>query len=434
MDYEQFDYIENKMIEAARNHSPGFDEKAWERMEALLDKGLKRKPFLWIWGLLFCLLLGTFSVILYDNKEYSGNKPGRHTLVTTMKKGSGDHSIGETIADNPFEKASAPGGGGTLPANVNKIQATVKKSWKPGKLIKAITSAAADDLKQENKAKYSLVSKFDLSITPALAVSGDDKTGSNLASPPVNEVTGTGNSARLDSPELKEKTDKSTGEKKSGTDEENPLAKAKDLMISKKPSPISKFFLLASIGADNSSVSPLSFRNSKTRALYGVGIGYQLGHRLTIQTGFFATHKIYTAGPGDYKTRPNPYWQTVQLLSVDANCLVYDIPLVVSYSLVQRRKMGIYASVGASSYIMKKENYRYNLYGNNAYRQYDMAYTGNSHFLAHLTLSAGVQRKLTDRFSLGLEPYFGLPLKGVGDGRVKLYSAGLNLRLKYFPF
>ena len=63
-----------------------------------------------------------------------------------------------------------------------------------------------------------------------------------------------------------------------------------------------------------------------------------------------------------------------------------------------------------------------------------MQYTRNTHLLSTLTLAAGIEKKLSDRFIMYLEPSISIPLKGVGDGSVKLYSTGLNLGIKYSPF
>ena len=44
MGKKQFDYIEDRIREAAENSEPAFDEYAWTRMEARLDKENNKKP------------------------------------------------------------------------------------------------------------------------------------------------------------------------------------------------------------------------------------------------------------------------------------------------------------------------------------------------------------------------------------------------------
>ena len=65
---EPFNYIDNKIKEAAENHEIVFEESSWIKMEALLDKEPKRKPFIWLWVLLPILFVGGFGVLVSVNK------------------------------------------------------------------------------------------------------------------------------------------------------------------------------------------------------------------------------------------------------------------------------------------------------------------------------------------------------------------------------
>ena len=40
----QFDDFDKKIKEAAEHHHPAYDEKAWDKMEKLLDQGTNRFP------------------------------------------------------------------------------------------------------------------------------------------------------------------------------------------------------------------------------------------------------------------------------------------------------------------------------------------------------------------------------------------------------
>jgi len=77
-------------------------------------------------------------------------------------------------------------------------------------------------------------------------------------------------------------------------------------------------------------------------------------------------------------------------------------------------------------------NYYYT-YNNNYYEK-ARSYTGNKNLFSVLSISAGIEKKLGPRFSFLAEPYLSFPLAGVGEGSVKLYSAGLQIGLKYSPF
>jgi hypothetical protein len=61
-------------------------------------------------------------------------------------------------------------------------------------------------------------------------------------------------------------------------------------------------------------------------------------------------------------------------------------------------------------------------------------YTGNEHLFSTALLSAGIEKNITKKFAVQLEPTISIPLKGVGDGEVKLFSTSLLLGIKYKPF
>jgi len=185
--------------------------------------------------------------------------------------------------------------------------------------------------------------------------------------------------------------------------------------------------------SDAGSVKLLSFKNNEITPKYGIGIGYQLNKRWSIQTGIYASWKKYIAGPGDYNYKAGSYWTTVKMIKVDASCLVYDIPLTLRYDFIQKPSTIYFATAGLSSFIMKKEDYNYHYIRNNIYYQSKRSFTGNKAFLSEFNVSAGVEKKITSAVSLLAEPSVAIPLAGVGDGGVKLYSTALQLGLKYKP-
>jgi hypothetical protein len=84
-----------------------------------------------------------------------------------------------------------------------------------------------------------------------------------------------------------------------------------------------------------------------------------------------------------------------------------------------------------SSYIMKEEKYDY-LYeypgGPPWTYNWDLK-NKNKHLFSVLSLSAGYTRKLGRIFSVSAEPYFKMPLSGVGFGKVQLNSTGVIVTL-----
>ena len=72
MSKKSFNDIEQAIKTAAEAHEPAFDEQAWKKMEALLDKDKDRKrPFIfWVWWLLpFLIGAGTISYFVFNNNS-----------------------------------------------------------------------------------------------------------------------------------------------------------------------------------------------------------------------------------------------------------------------------------------------------------------------------------------------------------------------------
>ena len=167
----------------------------------------------------------------------------------------------------------------------------------------------------------------------------------------------------------------------------------------------------------------------------GVLINYQLNRRLQLRTGFLTSRKVYQAGEGDYHP-PKIFWNYVSKLEhVDANCLIYEIPLLLQYRLGKQANSPWALSAGLSSLLMKKESYDYDfidLAGQDRYMTGEYENYSN-HFFSTFHLSGSYRLSLSKRWNLGVEPYVKLPLSGVGYGKVRLYSAGIMLSATIHP-
>jgi hypothetical protein len=174
----------------------------------------------------------------------------------------------------------------------------------------------------------------------------------------------------------------------------------------------------------------------KVKLTYGAGLSYTM-NRFTIRSGFYVAKKVYTAGPDDYHP-PNHYWTYyVDLTKVDADCRVYEIPVTASYNFSESKTHNWFVSAGLSSYLMKKETYGYHYKDPTTqmpgYKDWTLK-NGENHIFSILDLSAGYERKLNKRLSVIAEPYFKIPMDGIGFGSIKLNSAGVLFTLSVKPF
>ncbi|MEO8961205.1 MAG: hypothetical protein ABI325_04945, partial [Ginsengibacter sp.] len=146
--------------------------------------------------------------------------------------------------------------------------------------------------------------------------------------------------------------------------------------------------------------------------------------------------KIYDANLSDYHP-PARFWNYYpDLKYINADCKIYEVPLIVNYNFRQTPKYTWFGSAGISSFFMKKEDYSFlskSSSGQTSYNNYTIN-NKNQHYLSSIRLSAGYVRKLKNNISILAEPYLALPLTGVGYGKVKLYSAGILFTINVKPF
>jgi hypothetical protein len=162
----------------------------------------------------------------------------------------------------------------------------------------------------------------------------------------------------------------------------------------------------------------------------GIGLSYFLHPRLSVASGVFYSFK--------------PYRSTGELLygygkpptSLLGECDILDIPINLRFYPLEGKIQRAFISAGLSSYLMLKEHYEL---------EYQDPVTGypyvseidvrgaNNHLLGVINISAGYERKLGQQLSVQVEPYFKVPLSGVGEGDISLKSTGLFVGLNFYP-
>jgi hypothetical protein len=179
-----------------------------------------------------------------------------------------------------------------------------------------------------------------------------------------------------------------------------------------------------------------SQRTNGVGSTFGFTGGYQLNKHWSIETGVsFDKKKYYTAGQYFDKSSIS-YFDTINILSVKGYCNMIDVPINIRYNFgLGNRKTRWTASLGASSYFMHKEYYDYYfVLRNGDYKERGKDYYPSSkNFFAIINIGAGIQQKIGKTTALQIEPYFKIPLSGVGTGKLSFSSTGVNLGIiKHF--
>ncbi|SHO64562.1 hypothetical protein [Algoriphagus zhangzhouensis] len=189
-----------------------------------------------------------------------------------------------------------------------------------------------------------------------------------------------------------------------------------------------KFNLSFQLAPDLSGVKLDQF--GKAGNMIGIGAEYFVKPRLSISSGVFYSYKPYSANEGymiGYGKQPN---------SVFGECDILDIPLNLRIYPFEGKVQRAFVGLGLSSYLMLSEYYELEYYGygaNDSYTQELEVKGKNNHFFGVANFSIGYERKLGKTLSIQVEPYFKVPLNGVGEGDISLKSTGLFVGLKFYP-
>jgi opacity protein-like surface antigen len=438
------------MEEAENNSDSSNHEKAWEKMELLLDEHLpvkkKRRRFIF---LLFPLLLAGGIALFFlqkNNTDHSISQQENSTIQNPVS------SSKTTIAPGPAEKISSDKNNDSAPVSddltsskttpTNRLDQLDQSKTKDNLAFDKITTAKSTkkligekrymqpQKTLKNKVSIKYQTHHNISDDKDLTSENVDPTAkSNEEKKNIDKITAT----KIDSNLIAKTPAIDTSKSKTDTAFDKATVTAKK--VSKKKSSFSKKLSLSfSFGPDVSSVG--IDRPGKLALPYGIGVSYALSKNISVRTGFFVARKIYDADSADYHPPSNFWTYYSNLQKIDANCLVYEIPLSVVYNFASAKKHNWFVSGGLSTYLMKKEKYEYNY--KNPWGQPQVYYrtykNENSHIFSVLNLSGGYQYHLNDRVSVMGEPYIKIPVSGVGYGKVKLNSAGVMFTVSVKPF
>jgi hypothetical protein len=161
----------------------------------------------------------------------------------------------------------------------------------------------------------------------------------------------------------------------------------------------------------------------------GVVIGYQINKHFTVEAGAFWSRKHYYSKASYLNTQPYlpAYYK---LTDVTGDCRMIEIPVNMQYHFRYSRRGNWFATAGASSYLMQREDYNYTTYNAwaNTTKNYDWTYMhATRDWMAVVQLSAGYRFELKRRFQLRVEPYVQIPVKDAGYGRLPLTSGGVRV-------
>ncbi len=428
MQFDAFDDTIKNITD--EDHTTMFsEENSWKKMAQLLDEHLpqskKRRSILWLWlPLLVISTAGSFIVFM-------NNEPGSSRHIASKKV---FNSVAEPVPDIQKNKRYP----NNTAQNESTTTATAAVAQQQKKEVftgnKSHTPANSSYMLKKNVVKIPIQHSRQTNPEPAFAGSEsfvhqkDTVTTTVTATVTKNNTTPetdsttilTGEPAKKDSLVLKAITDnKIPGDSSVITTEHYDVTKKWGAT------------LLGGYGSGFTAAG-----KSVLKPAYGISFSYAVSPKWTITAGWLANRKVYSADSTSYKTQYPPGGYNYKLKNIDADCRVFEFPLNVQYNFGNHKKHHWFVSTGLSSILMKEEDYLFEYRNNNnQVRKYEYSYYNkNIHLFANLNFAAGYTYRFNNRLSLSLSPYAGVPVKGIGIGKIRLYNAAVLVGCNYLLF
>lgn len=199
----------------------------------------------------------------------------------------------------------------------------------------------------------------------------------------------------------------------------------------RRPAPRPPYRVVVGLLAGPSASGVRTAQSARLGLDYGLTLEYRFTTRLRLRGGLLSSQKHYLAASTDYQAPAAWQWYpgTYDLV---ASCRVTEIPLDLRYDVVDRKTFTVFTSLGLNSLLMRDERYSYDwtMNGQTSTKSAQVL-KGSNHFLSVLNLAVGFEKPLGTRWSVQAEPFWQVPLGGVGAGKVRLTSAGASFSLKY---
>lgn len=438
MSKEQFDkYTDLLARKAAEQYSIPYTEEAWYKMEELLNKKKKRRLGVF-WWLLVALILLSMGIVFMSKPE---NKIKNTAIKSThlveqdaIQEKRNDKLIVNVTEVNTSKKSTLK----KLAIDTLQLKESIKKHIKiqnnitenkkifnKNEQLLLTNKVGLGIYKRETKLMKKKNTGFEFSANDSLmqTIKHKDKPSEEYAPQEQQFVK-----AALQNISLKLLNNRSV----KYLDNEltkNSFISTNPLSISNRGSFLHKLDVGVMLLSD---ITTINFKQVNQLST-GVGLffTYPIYKKWTVTSGLAIAKKVYSADSTNYNY-VNNLGSRYYLTNIDAVCTVYEIPILLNYTIKAKAKESYLLSAGLSSYLMRKEAYDYTYLYNGEYVKYAYLYENqNKHILSVLALSASYKRSINKSFSYQLTPYARLPLTGVGNGKVKLYSIGLGVSLHY---
>jgi hypothetical protein len=406
---------DSELDRLSRNAADGYEVPVnanWQTMMQQLNKAMpeeNRRRFGFLWWMVPALLMvgGVSSYYLFKKQPgeiaIASNKalvPAKQSPVPVSGKSISPTILSATESKNLIDIPQP------LPAQEKNIPATSEP--------KAIAEKETAGQKlQTNEAAALEKAHSDVITAPRETVIN------NPAAVAERETT-----------EQKQQTNETVALQKDSTAINAPEKKEETAIIKTTKRKTAKQWSIAIMGGVDESTVKLRYAYDPG---YNIGMmaGYHFSKKLSLHTGAIYTQKNYKIAGSDFTAPKDSWLSRVNLQTIEGYCRMWEVPLLIRYTLSSTAKKSFFLSTGLSSYFMTVENYEYAYLYNGQQMVRNSNYnSSDTRILSIAHLSAGFENNIGKHLFLQVEPYAKIPLGGIGFGNIKLSSFGINVAIQ----
>lgn len=200
------------------------------------------------------------------------------------------------------------------------------------------------------------------------------------------------------------------------TIQKRPIAQAKSWGLGLSAGPD-----LASVNANGSTAYGLNA---------GLAFDYRIGKRWVFQGSGQYLLKNYIADQREY-VAPAGFWPTRSYPKLtEGTCDMLQWSVDLRYNWLAKPKFQSFVSIGSSSWTILKEEYEFYYAKDYPGLIYDWSSGQNKNYWFSMAqMGIGIEKTIRPGLSLQLNWFAQMPLKGVGNGKVEIYSSGLGFMI-----
>jgi hypothetical protein len=166
----------------------------------------------------------------------------------------------------------------------------------------------------------------------------------------------------------------------------------------------------------------------------GFVLGYNLSDRFQAEIGIIASRKYYYSD-GKYASPNTIRDDGLEIGGIKVYSSLTEIPLLFRYNIINEKGNKFFVTTGSVTSIVHKEHYNYGYTKDGSQKKGGKIYNESStdKLFSNVQISMGYEHKFGNIGYMRVEPYYRIPINGIGVANLPVTSMGINIGLiKYF--